>query len=119
MAEDADYTVRWWVENGQIHQYLKADLADPAIEWLVPRCSDVMYPVRHPRVELTLEIPRTCERSMWCRGCQVAGRRSRGVGRDSAWREPGGLVADVHRANAIIDRAADDHWPPAGCGACS
>lgn len=72
------YTHRWSAETGLIHSYPRADLANAAILYLVPRCSvDAMYPVRHARVELSCAAADTSDRFTWCQGCAAAARHSR------------------------------------------
>ena len=69
-VEPVKYTHRRSAETGLIHSYPRADLADSAIVYLVPRCSsDVMYPVRHARVELSCAAASTGGRFTWCSGC--------------------------------------------------
>jgi hypothetical protein len=73
-----EYTHRWSAETGLIHSYPRADLANEAISYLVPRCNaDTMYPIRHARVELSCAATSTGDRFTWCQGCAAAARRGR------------------------------------------
>lgn len=75
---DADYAARYSTDDGQVHDYLKRELADPAMQWLIPRCQEgALYPDRHPRVEISDGVPRQRGSSHTCRGCLVCRRRSR------------------------------------------
>jgi hypothetical protein len=77
-VEPTGYTHRWSAETGLIHSYPRADLANAAIGYLVPRCSaDTMYPIRHARVELSCAATSAGDRFTWCQGCAAAARRGR------------------------------------------
>lgn len=76
-VDDVVYTHRWCAENGLIHSYSRAELADSRVEYLIPRCSGTMYPVRHARIELSCAVTRNVDRFTWCLGCAAAARRCR------------------------------------------
>jgi len=65
-----DYLIRGYLLDQRLHFYLKAELANPAFEFLVPMCGeDPMYPQRHPRVEVPRQFIRT---NGFCVPCAVA-----------------------------------------------
>lgn len=74
---DADYTARYSTDDGQIHDFLKRELADPGVDWLIPRCQEgAMYPAeRHPHVEISDCLPRQRGNDQVCRGCLACRRR--------------------------------------------
>lgn len=76
---DADYTPRYSADHilgGQVHDFLKRELADPSVQWLIPRCQEgAMYPPRHPRMDLREQVPRQRGADYVCRGCVARRRR--------------------------------------------
>ncbi|ANN16270.1 hypothetical protein SD37_11840 [Amycolatopsis orientalis] len=69
-SHDADYTARYDAESGRIHDFLKRTLADPAVQFLVPRCQEnEVYPARHDKLDLREQIPQQRGRYRMCRGC--------------------------------------------------
>lgn len=70
----SDWAGRYYLEDKQIHQYLKAELADPAVEWLVPAHStELHYPERHARTEISdRPEPGRGHHRLSCRGCWAA-----------------------------------------------
>jgi len=73
-ARTSDWTARYYREDKQIHRYLKAELADPGVEWLVPAHGvDPLYPERHARMEILPEPERgRGHHRLSCRGCWAA-----------------------------------------------
>ncbi|SEC95478.1 hypothetical protein SAMN04489727_5741 [Amycolatopsis tolypomycina] len=71
----SEWAARYHREDRQIHRYLKADLADPGVDWLVPAHSaDPLYPERHARVEISdRPAPGSGHHRLCCRACWVAG----------------------------------------------
>lgn len=74
---DADYAPRYSADHvlgGQVHDYLKRELADPSWLWLIPRCQEgQMYPARHPALEMREELPGV---DHVCPGCVACRRRN-------------------------------------------
>lgn len=72
------YELRWNAEDGQVHLYPRAELANLRFEYLVPCCSsEPLYPTRHARVEIgdsPVRHTTMCDR---CAACDVADRRAR------------------------------------------
>lgn len=73
---DADYEPRYCADRilgGRVHDFLKVELADGAILWLIPRCQEgAMYPVRLPLLEMREECP---GRDHVCEACLSRRRR--------------------------------------------
>lgn len=73
---DADYAPRYCADRilgGRVHDFLKLELADTSIEWLMPRCQEgAMYPVPQPRLEMREERP---QRDHVCEACLSLRRR--------------------------------------------
>lgn len=75
---DADYTPRYssdHVLGGMVHDYLKVELADPAMRWLIPRCQEAsMYPARHPLMEMRKPRPGRDHECSACVSFRSSGR---------------------------------------------
>lgn len=78
---DEDYAPRYSVDHilgGMVHDFLKIELDDPSILWLIPRCQDgAMWPVRLPSLEMREERP---GRDHVCEACLSLRRRSQAEG---------------------------------------
>jgi hypothetical protein len=54
-ASAVHFELREFLYDGSLHWYRKAELANPAIEYLTPWCAEQepWYPMRHPRLEVS------------------------------------------------------------------
>jgi hypothetical protein len=74
-AKVMDFVLRECLEDGSVHFYRKAELADPGIETLVPWCQlDELYPARHPRIEV---VSRFVKSNQMCSPCYLTAEASR------------------------------------------
>lgn len=84
---DADYEPRYCadrISGGVIHDFLKNDLADDEIIWLIPRCQEsASAPAKQPQLLMRADAP---ARAQACTACSSLRRRDRIVRCPLIWR---------------------------------
>lgn len=75
-----DYEARFCPDRirrgGQIHDYLRVELEDTDVLWVIPRCLEgASDPPTHPKLLLRSNLPRASGSYLTCRACLACRRR--------------------------------------------
>ncbi len=84
---DEDYEPRFCADRilgGQVHDFLRVDLGDGSVRWLIPRCQEsAARPVMKPLLEMRA-VRR--QRDEVCDACSSLRRRDRVTRRPLVWK---------------------------------